>query len=997
MRKFAGMIVLAAGILGNLGAAPIQSVDVFTPGKENALLLFHRRDNSQIRNFPVSGNPITVDRADAPEAAYFDCQANPAQNVPEFTRATFRSRVFLPPGHPVRSFNLRLIDADDEVFQFSATPPQGDGKWHEIAFAVDASRPEAGHWGGGAKADGKLTMPVRFRGVTGDFAGKTGTFGIGGIRCDVLDSNAPVSPELRTGSGTPIHVLKAGEEEKLSLSLRNPRPRRMAGTLKWNLVGVRGELLGESTETVDLAPAEEKSFALPRPSAFGVYKLNVELCDKDPAVRPFRREMRFAYLIPAGPTQGRAEGFVFGICSNPQRYSAEIQRKEAMAAGWCGVKALRSDVGWDRVQPAEGRWEFGFFDQLTDIFGAYGIELMPIYSYCAGWAVAKGWKPLNPDFFHRARPDYDHWRTFVGTFAARYRGKIRFAEIWNEPDLYMFANFPEDEYVRMLETAYDEIKRVAPELQVFCGGFACLPGQSGRAGNPRVMPAVIRSGKYDIFAFHGHGLFGGYRDQIERLPSYGNRKPWYANETAVSSMVCGEEIQAQTLFRKLIYSWAKGALGYNWYDLRNDGFDPANNEHNFGMLTHDFYPKPVYAAYNALANLFQGGTFLRECRIGKDLHGYLFRDREGNMLLAAWSDTGDDRILPLAISGVTGHAEKIDLYGNRKPLAATDKVVTFEVGSEPATLRVSGQSEAFKVAGALIHPVGGLEVVPGESAALEFAVFNPGSTPRKFQLGFALPDGISAEWNRKTFELAAGKTEIVRLPVQTDAGFRSAPGRQKELTLFLDDESFRYRIDSVARIPKQGYHQEPDFVLDAAGQVYAQVPNSPETAHLFWKGTQDLSAKVWMGRDGEALLLKVEVLDDRHEQPYSGEEVWKGDNIQFAFLLPGQNERWEIGLTRLKSGNSEVHVWQAPRRFDPVRTAAEITLETSRDENSHTTGYEARIPFKAIGLTDQAGRDGFRFNLLVNDNDGFGRESFIAIGPGIGESKDPSRYPVVKF
>ncbi|WP_419645558.1 hypothetical protein [Victivallis vadensis] len=43
------------------------------------------------------------------------------------------------------------------------------------------------------------------------------------------------------------------------------------------------------------------------------------------------------------------------------------------------------------------------------------------------------------------------------------------------------------------------------------------------------------------------------------------------------------------------------------------------------------------------------------------------------------------------------------------------------------------------------------------------------------------------------------------------------------------------------------------------------------------------------------------------------------------------------------------------------------------------------------------GRAGFRFNLLVNDNDGFGRESFIALAPGLGESKDPGRYPVVKF
>ena len=129
------------------------------------------------------------------------------------------------------------------------------------------------------------------------------------------------------------------------------------------------------------------------------------------------------------------------------------------------------------------------------------------------------------NYFAFPPQDYEKWADVCVNIIRHYNEgwnngfswNIIYWEIWNEPDLYMFANFPEDEYVRMLETAYDEIKRVAPELQVFCGGFACLPGQSGRAGNPRVMPAVIRSGKYDIFAFHGHGLFGGYQGRARQL------------------------------------------------------------------------------------------------------------------------------------------------------------------------------------------------------------------------------------------------------------------------------------------------------------------------------------------------------------------------------------------------------------------------------------------------------------------------------------------------
>ena len=624
---------------------------------------------------------------------------------------------------------------------------------------------------------------------------------------------------------------------------------------------------------------------------------------------------------------------------------------------------------------------------------------MPIFAYCTGWARAKEWKPLKPEFFHRERPDYGHWRKFVGTFAARYRDKVRYAEVWNEPDLYMFANFPENEYVRMLETAYDELKRVAPAWQVLCGGFACLPGQSGKAGNPAVMPAVIRSGKYDIFAFHGHGLFGGYRNQIERLPSYGNRKPWFANETAVSSMVHGEEVQAQTLFRKLIYSWAKGAVGYNWYDLRNDGDDPGNNEHNFGLLTRDIRPKAAYAAYNMLANHYRGAEFLRPLAFGNGVEAFLFRGRDGKLLLAVWSsDAGADGI-PLRLAGVTGMAAEIDLFGNMTPLPVRRGELAFKAGRRPATVRVEADAAGLQPGGAFLRSGAEFTVTPGSESTVTPEFVNPTGRPLAVKLAWKTPAGVTVRDAVRSLRLKPG--EARKVPVRLAVAETFTPPEREPAVLQLGLElgalwkgSVGWPLHPVVRLA-QGVPRTPTFVLRDASQVIPFVPNVPDKAHLFWKNAADLSAEIRLGRDKEALLFEAAVTDDVHHQPYAGAEAWKGDNIQIAMKLPGQNGLWELGLSRLRDNSGEAFCWLAPAGFPAEKTAAAIRLETSRDERAKRTVYRAAIPFRAIGLTEAAARRGFRFNLIVNDNDGEMRESCIGIAPGIAEDKDPERYPTL--
>ena len=160
---------------------------------------------------------------------------------------------------------------------------------------------------------------------------------------------------------------------------------------------------------------------------------------------------------------------------------------------------------------------------------------------------------------------------------------------------------------------------------------------------------------------------------------------------------------------------------------------------------------------------------------------------------------------------------------------------------------------------------------------------------------------------------------------------------------------------------------------------------------MTWKGPKDLSAKIWLQIRKESLLLDAEVTDDTHVQPYSKSMVWQGDNIQIAFRFPNQTGNWEIGLTRLESGKAEVFFWDTPVKADPFA----VKLSTERRENR--TLYHAAFPFSLLGIKREDLALGFRFNLLVNDNDGNGRKGWMEIAPGLGIDKSPERFPVLIF
>ena len=766
-----------------------------------------------------------------------------------------------------------------------------------------------------------------------------------------------------------------------------------------------GKTARESFRTA-LKPGESRSLSPKfRPDLLGHWDVEATVRNAEASNRTVRS---FAYLRPAGPTPGLAPGFLFSICTHSGRWSIMEQLLEAEAAATCGAKVIRDSVEWGSLQPERDVWNWERMDFLVNLYSALGIEHQALFAFTAKWAApleaqqSRNWLDWN-----RCAPDLDAWRTYVRTMAERYRGRIRYWEVWNEPDLSGFNKMSLDEYVALQKATYEEVKKVAPESVVMTGGFATLSDHPGKKSPTFHRDYLnLAKGSFDVHAYHEHGSFAQFAQLVDGIfvpmrKETGTTASWYANETAINSMNGSERNQALTLFKKLLYAWSRGAIGYTWYDLRNDGFDPLEGEHNYGMLTNDFQPKPVYSVYNMLAGLYREMNYVKQLELGTNRWGFVFADGR-DILIPAWDESGFGSAMTLAVKTDAKSAAAIDLMGNETPVALLDGMALLEVTALPYTLKLAGAQSA-EPAGTLLELAAGGVAVPGRTFRFSLNVFNPLKHDCKFRLELSgLPEGLTAAETVREVEVAAGKNAVVEFAAEVASTLAPEYGSRKELTVGYRlagtpwAGSMTVPVNTAVAVPAgKNFDRKPDFTLDKRGQVVSLTAADPAMSHRVWRNADDLSAKIYLGEADGAMHMLVKVTDDKHHQPYSGFEVWKGDNIQFAFQLPGQRGYWEFGLSHLNSGKSEIMPFQAPDGFDGAAAAGKLKLVTTRQGTE--TCYDLTIPESAVGADSALLKQGIRFNLLVNDNDGEGRDGWMHIAPGIGENKNPDRFPFVLF
>jgi len=932
------------------------------------------------REIPESGKPPVIGRMKevmfglkdigAPDAIAFDVEVRSGSGV---------------------NLALELTDAGGESFAMRQKPLHS-GK-NRVVW--DLANDIAGSWG--KNKDGKIDFPVQLVNIVVHQypASKPAELLFRqGVKRETLRKID--AAEFRLDTGSPAYVLKIGDAPKFRFHNLAPEKNAFAAKLRlYTLTGAERRF----ERNFELKPGEEAVWTpdWPESTPHGVWRCDLTLRDEAGNEARLTRPA-FAYLTPAGPTKEHNPEFEVGMNMRQQHWSLHDRETEAEGAAAIGVKLLRTGYTWESLEPSPGEFRFDRLDDLMALNGKYGMEHIFMVSYTPAWAAkpelvknAKDWNEWN-----KSAPDPDALEKFVETFAARYKGKIRIYEFWNEPDLDFWRGTA-DEYLECLKQVSRALRRTDPDAKLITGGFAFA------SDHPRAksdfQDRILREGKefFDYHGMHQHGDFSEFRKMLDepladrRKKTGSSGKPLFFTETGFYISNGNYMQQAANVIRKIVYARAVGARGYLWFDMRDDGFLPGYCEHNYGLTTNDFYPKEGFAALNTL-NLLLG-----QARFGGVL-------TDNSRTTAYWFRSGDDQAVafwtagrgaveePLTVLTDAKTAETIDLFGNAVPVGISGGRLTVPAPEYPGFLLLRGAKRKPECGlAALAFSGTRITAAPGAPATVAVTLRNPLKTSAKVELRWNLPAGVSAPLSQTQWQLAAGEAVNLSLPLTVPTGSSGGIVRP-ELQVRLNGDawsSFPVPVNIATRIADRSYSEKPQFTLDSRKNMVSQMEHNPYTSHRVWSGPEDQSVRVFLAADDSNLNIRVDVTDDAHVKSKSAETSYMEDGLQLALAVPGQNGHWEFGFAELGDGSPGTHCWINPRGL----AAPKPGLQISRSKQ--TIRYDIAIPLAGIGVSPERLKEGIQFNLLINDNDGEGRDGWMQIAPGIGEAKNPEQYPFI--
>ncbi len=378
------------------------------------------------------------------------------------------------------------------------------------------------------------------------------------------------------------------------------------------------------------------------------------------------------------------------------------------AAAAAGVRYLRWEFCWERVEPARGEFDFSGYDRAVDRAGEAGMEFIGLLAYGNPWASSQ------TDSDDKYPPDDPaDFAAYVGATVSHFRGRMHRWEVWNEQNAgYRFWKPSADPgaYGALLKAAYLAARQADPGAEVAFGGTFFAP--QGLSGSIDFIRAVFEAhpdlGDYfDAMAFHPYMLYppSVAPESKESRPPFdyieqrtltemiadvrsllaehgmGDKPIWITEMGWPEFESVPAELQAAYLERSYLLSLAAGTPLVCWYTLQDSSGHTAVWEDSFGLFTYDAdplsdpppQPKPGYTALVDLATVLAGTRF--DCDLtgttdlpeGVILLRFATVDRS-RQVLAVWSTAG-----PVEVSlELNGETTTVTVDGNVTYLSSPD-------------------------------------------------------------------------------------------------------------------------------------------------------------------------------------------------------------------------------------------------------------------------------------------------------------------------------------
>lgn len=348
------------------------------------------------------------------------------------------------------------------------------------------------------------------------------------------------------------------------------------------------------------------------------------------------------------PTTGPwASGYGVNTFLEQEVDEAKLRRTLQLARD-AGFTWIRQEFPWrDIEQSAKGdywdhKWNqdaWAKYDRIVALAQEYGLKII------ARLDAPPDWSRQDNSLFYRPPDNYEDFGDYVATLASRYKGKVQYFQIWNEPNIFPeWGNQPvkASEYTSLLQIAYRRAKQASPTCVVIAAALAPTiahePLNRSDVLYLQEMYDAGARGSFDVLSTMAYGLISGaddrradpWRDVNFSRPML-LRQVMVRNGDAARSIWISElgwnvlppdfpeeprygrvndQQQARYTVRglqRIRQEWPWVGVVNVWYLRQPGNWQPSQQEYYFRMLDPDFTAHPVY---EAVAAFIRGATTL---------------------------------------------------------------------------------------------------------------------------------------------------------------------------------------------------------------------------------------------------------------------------------------------------------------------------------------------------------------------------------------------------
>ena len=299
----------------------------------------------------------------------------------------------------------------------------------------------------------------------------------------------------------------------------------------------------------------------------------------------------------------------------------------------------RNDVDGDGEIDSIDAW--AKYDNIVTLAESHHMDVIVRLSNPPAWT-----RQLTDTVGTYAPPDdLGDWGDFVYTTVDRYRGRVRYYQLWNEPNVYPeWGEQPVDPegYTKLLCEGYRRAKEADPEAVIISGALAPTvslnpgPGPATGMNDFLFLQRMYDAGAgacFDILSVNDYMLWSGPTDRRLRPLNINFSRPIYvrdimvANGDADKPIWIGEmnanavpndpaiadigaygqvTLEEQARYAPLAYQriqeeWPWAGVTSFWFFKRPDDSEQNQSMYYFRMVEPDFTPLPVYGAVKAYA------------------------------------------------------------------------------------------------------------------------------------------------------------------------------------------------------------------------------------------------------------------------------------------------------------------------------------------------------------------------------------------------------------